>query len=522
MLRTRITADFHRNGRSGGSSWGATGGLAATLGLAVLVAAGCRPESRIETLPSFAVDLKWDRPGAVDLELDSVDSGQRDQVVTLSFDAVGRVELRRLVRRFDVIPSVEPAETGRTEASPVELDRLAQRAIRDHYPQLASNAEAPIAPASIPIGDASIDLDGRSMMASVTFAVDPESPQEGSPSVERLPARVEAVRLVSRERPGDVVLEAVGSVEEDAYDFDLSDLDDGDCAALRSILLGETFAIVTARVERRGRAATVVASESSPGLEESLREAAKVRLRELARGGSPSDLELRLARDPDAAPRALVHGGPLPAAFIENVGDRPAVEFSSLLYQVEMGDGEVIFDSFLDPVDCLCPGERIELPAPTTTTDPCLPELEGGDGLRYVVKSTLQREIFGLQAPPRGGLPLAARPFGRFEILPVSPGPGGVVEAEDLDGRGASDLQLQMRCDGETLTLPFPELPPRGRAGVRVPDDLPAEARSTWAAWVERAGAGEGAPLVELELIEQWRRGCDSAVPARQRLRLVG
>jgi hypothetical protein len=79
-----------------------------------------------------------------------------------------------------------------------------------------------------------------------------------------------------------------------------------------------------------------------------------------------------------------------------------------------------------------------------------------------------------------------------------------------------------MRCDGETLTLPFPELPPRGRAGVRVPDDLSAEARSTWAAWVERAGAGEGAPLVELELIERWRRGCDSAVPARQRLRLDG
>jgi len=522
MLRTRTTADLHRNGRSRGAWRGTVGGLAATLGLAVLLAAGCRSESRIETLPSFAVDLKWDRPGAVDLELDSVDFRRREQVVELSFDAVGRVELRRLVRRFDVVPSVGPAGAGRAEASPVELDRLAQRAIRDHYPQLASDAEAIITPASISVGDASIELDGRSVMAAVTFAVDPETPREGSPSVERLPARVETVRLVSRERPDEVVLEASAAAGEGAYDFDLSALGQGDCAALRSIRVGETMVIVTGRVERRGRVANVVAAVSSPGFDDSLREAAKVRLRELARGGAPSDLKLRLVGDPDDGTRAFVHGDPLPAAFIENVGDRPAVEFSSLLYQVELGDGEVIFDRLLAPVDCLCPGERIELPAPATTTDPCLPEFAGVDGLRYVVRSTRRQEIFALQAPPRGGLPMEARPFGRFEILPIRPGPGGVIEAEDLQGRGASGLQLEMRCNGEVIALSFPELPPRGRAGVRVPDDLPAGARSTWATWVERANAGEGAALVELELIEQWRRGCESAVPARQRLRLVG
>lgn len=126
-----------------------------------------------------------------------------------------------------------------------------------------------------------------------------------------------------------------------------------------------------------------------------------------------------------------------------------------------------------------------------------------------------------MQFPNEGGMPVQARSFGRFEILPLGASDEPVVGAEDLGGEGASDLRLLLRrADGSEIVVPFPDLPPGGRAGVSLPGDLSADAAETWDRWCREAAVGEGGAMVELELLETWREDCDGAVPARQRLRL--
>lgn len=488
---------------------------------AVLLVA-CQTQSRIETLDRFSVDLKWDRPGEVVLEVDVVESRREGEVVTMSLGATAGVELQRVVRRFEVVPSVERSGSSRPEASPVELDRLAQRAIRDHYPQLAANADADARPASIEVGDAYIEVDGRATMARVLLAVDPDDARMEGASVDRLPARIDSVRLIAAGDPENVMLAGVPLEDPGVgggFDFDLSRLGEGRCSDLAAMLRGEARVEVSATVRRRGRSQTVTTSVESPSLLAALSEAARAQLIRLAEGGLESDLSLTPAREFVG----LVHGDPLPGAYITNVSSRPVILGSLMIYRVEFGDETAVYDRRVEPVDCLCPGDRIELPPPSGSTDPCLPDVDRASGLRYVVRTTRgpEREFFRMQFPNEGGMPIQARSFGRFEILPLGASDEPVVGAEDLGGEGASDLRLLLRrADGSEIAVPFPDLPPGGRASVSLPGDLSADAAETWDRWCREAAVGEGGAMVELELLETWRGDCDDAVPARQRLRL--
>ncbi len=483
-----------------------------------LLPVACRTQSGIETLAPFTVELKWDRPGDMTLDVQAVDATSAGEIVTLSLDPTGSVALQRVARDFAVVPSIARTGASSSGTESVELDQLAQRAIRDHYPELASNAEARLAADSIEVASASIDLDGRNTVARVILAVDPEDPRLEGIARQRLPARVDSVRLIAKGRPGTTILIAVPSDSEGtggAFEFNLAELGPARCKDLQALLRGEVEVVVEATVERRGREHFVTAALESPIVEEVLRDATRATLNRLGEGGQPSDLRLELAADTGA----ITHGSRLPGVVLVNAGSRP-VATSNLLYQVEYAGGEVVFDEFVSPVDCMCPGERIELPSPDTSTDPCLPSLGGDEGLLYLVKSTRNREIFGLRFPAEGTIPLEARSFGRFELLPIEAGPRTIVEAEDLGGGGATELRLLLRVgDGDALSLPFPDLGPRGRQTVILPDALGPDARDVWARWIEGAASG-GPSVVDLELIEAWRSGCDGAVPARQRLRL--
>ena len=516
MRQTRTRTRGDRRWRNGDVAR-ASALLLLSMAIPATLVGGCRNQSEVRTLPGFDVDLKWDRPGTIELEVSSIEADVAGDVVSVSFSPSGSVPLQRIERRFEVSPSVEPLEAMSEADSPVELERLAQRAIRDHYPQLSSNAEATVSADRIPVGDVSIEMEGRPTMARVMLEVRPEDARDVGTSQERLAARAEAARLVRRDRLDEIVLAgelATTPGGGDVVRFDLSSFGAEDCRTLRSILEGEVVVQVVADVDRRGRSTRTSIVLEAPWVDEGLREAAWSRLTALAEGGRPSDLELRL--DGDAS--NLVHGESLPAAAIVNVGRRPVIRLSSPLYQVEYGEGTTVLDRFLDEVDCLCPGERIELPAPSPT-DPCLDGVRGSEGLRYVVKSTREREIFGLRVPETGGFEIAARPVGDLLILPIASEERPVVEAEDLGGDGARDLELLLVHDGETLRARFPDVPARGRASLVVPDALDEAGRETWARWIASAQDG-GDRTVNLELLESWRFDCDGAEPARQRLRL--
>lgn len=491
--------------------------VASSLSLAVLVA--CQSSSRIETLEPVTVDLEWRRAGEASLQVRSERPSASGATVTMGLEAEGEIELLEMTRPFEVTMEIQSLGRAASDAATDGLEGVARRAIFANYPQLSTNAAAAIGAESFSAGEAVIDLRGRPTNARIEVRSNPGELRESGVSAERRPASLGNVRLLRAGRSGTPILRGELSESpggEMVAVFDLSKLGRDDCVSLKAILNGEVTAVVDGTIDRVGRTFAVETDLNSDELRKGLRSAARFRLGELARGGVPEDLALRI--DDHASP--LHHGDPLPGARIVNTSDRPVIDISSMLFQVEVGEAEVVFDTFEEPVECLCPGDEIPLPAPSFSTNACLPDLSGADGLRYSVRSTREQRIFGLEAPADEPLPLRARPFSLLEIRPMRPGAGATIEVENRGVTAGTDLVLVLTRGEAEIVIPFPDVPARGTRALSVPAELTPEDGSIWESWIQQVGVGSGDSVIDLSVIEDWRRVCPDAVPARQRLRL--
>jgi hypothetical protein len=482
---------------------------------------GCASEPRVVDLETVTVERLWRRSvGEPRLDLPFPRISPIEGGVEFAFRPSGTIDRSTISRQFVIASTATVRGTAARSERVVDLKEVAREAIGIEYPALESNAEAPISPTQLDLGEVVVDTGSGRSLADVRLSIEPEAARIDPPKPDGLAAQdvtVVAARLVRRDDPSSILLEGrraeVGAAEDQRFEFAIDGLGEGDCRRLRALLIGD-YAIVAECEIRTGRSVMVSEQRTFGALAERelrdpIRRAARQQLEAIEAQDPASALAMELVGETAFARRGEI----LPGVLVTNISNRPVLDLRSFTAAFQVRDGAALAyvgSGIGEGEPCLCPGETLEILG-ADQLDPCGEAIRDvGSGLIAVVSTSgLERRTLGpiaVEAVPRFGVGLLPPRVAGAEVLLEATAASAVPQ-------GAVEVRLLFGEAGEIRSA-FPAIPEGGAGVLRLPADLDAEAAALWAEW--RAAGGR----VDVELLEASLWDCEDAPPARQAFRI--
>lgn len=468
--------------------------LSATTGLV-----SCAAKAREVDLPASEISIPggfgWAPRSSFELAVETGMRGRREErriLVPMSVSAFRGTETSSL--RVELDPEVEAIDPAARGGSPTDLEAMAREVADAAGRQRLLDGVGSV----VAERDGVVLIDGRPWASRIRFVVaaaqeirEPGRFEVGKDARSRL--GVDSVRLVA-ERSGSVIAIPAEYLAQDGgrVAVDLRSLGLEDCRALQAVIEGQLFWSVEATVrwqvgggwsERRVSVDRApVASGDSAEVDRLLRDEARARLREL---GRRSEASLELAWG-ERAELLRGEGATVVAMTLRNAGSVPVSMIRAAIVAAIDGEEAAVEAEGGVEVDCLCPGDSVELSLPIEL-DPC-----GGEGvvvarIEGFPKGTAFPQFATIEAPAR--IEPLPRPSVRLFQAPPDGGQTiAVILNEGADA--ADDLFVEVfdsRDPAARFQIPLPKLASRARSDIRRQDLAgrgDAAALAMWDRWV--------------------------------------
>lgn len=492
--------------------------LAATAGL-VSCAAKAREVELASSEISIPAGFAWAPRSSFELAVETGIRGRREErrvLVPMSVSAFRGTENATL--RVELEPEAEAIGPAARDAGLSDLEAMAKEVADAAGRQRLLDGVGSI----VAERDGVVPIDGKPWASRIRFVV--AAAQEireagrfeiGRDGRSRLD--VDAVRLVA-ESGGSAMAVPAEYLAQDGgrVAVDLRSLGLEDCRTLQAVIEGQLFWSVEATVrwqsgggwsERRVAVdrAAVGAGESAE-VERLLREEARARLRELGRRGEAS-LELAWGERPELLRGA---GATVVAMTLRNAGSVPVSMIRGAV--VATIEGEALAEEAQGQVevDCLCPGDSVELSLPIQL-DPC-----GGEGIVVArLEGFPKGTAFPQFATVEAAAPVEPLPRPSVRLFQAPPDGGQTIAVILNEGAdSADDLFVEVfdsRDPADRFQIQLPRLASRARSDIRRQDLAgrgDAAALAMWERWV----AGRARVQVRVGSGRLQSLGCGDAI----------